>query len=114
MRLFVARARAVSPSFALSPEMAPAVAGSAGAWTGCPWRSSWPRPGASLLPPALLARIEATAGALPLLAGAERCPGPAPDPARAWATPDPAGADSAAPSLGVRRGFGLSAAEAVG
>ena len=42
VRLFVERARAVRPGFALTAENVPPWPRSAGAWTGCPWPSSSP------------------------------------------------------------------------
>ncbi len=45
VRLFVERAQAVQDDFALTDENAPAVAEICAAWTGCRWRSSWPRRG---------------------------------------------------------------------
>ncbi|HEX2515207.1 MAG TPA: AAA family ATPase, partial [Chloroflexota bacterium] len=120
VRLFVARARAVSPSFALSPEMAPAVAELCRRLDGLPLAIELAAARVRLFsPPALLARIEATAGALPLLAG-----GPSDAPARhqtlraaiAWSydllTPQE---QTLLRRLSVfAGGFGLSAAEAVG
>ena len=71
VRLFVERAQAVAPDFALTDaERARRWPRSAGGWTGCRWRSSWPRRGSRLLPPAaLLARLERR---LPLLTGGPR------------------------------------------
>ena len=48
--LFVQRAQAAKPYFSLTNDNAPAVAKSARAWTGCPWPSSWRRPGADFSP----------------------------------------------------------------
>jgi predicted ATPase len=44
VRLFVERARAVRPDFAVTEENAPAVAEICRRWTGCRWRSSSPPP----------------------------------------------------------------------
>ena len=120
VRLFVARARAVCPSFALSPETAPAVAALCRRLDGLPLAIELAAARVRLFsPPALLARIEATAGALPLLAG-----GPSDAPSRhrtlraaiAWSydllTPPE---QTLLQRLSVfAGGFSLSAAEAVG
>ena len=45
VRLFVDRAQAAKHDFALTEANAGTVAGICPAWTGCPWRSSWPPPG---------------------------------------------------------------------
>jgi predicted ATPase len=119
VRLFVARARAVSPSFALSSETAPAVAELCRRLDGLPLAIELAAARVRLFsPPALLARIEAAAGALPLLEG-----GPSDAPSRhrtlrnaiAWSYDLLSPREQAL----LRRlavfsgGFGLGAAEAV-
>ena len=44
--LFVTRARAASPAFALTAAMRPRSPRCAPGWMACRWPSSWPRPGA--------------------------------------------------------------------
>ena len=49
--LFVERAQAVDPDFALTRRRPRSSRRSAPAWTACRWRSSWPRPASASWPP---------------------------------------------------------------
>ena len=58
VQLFCQRATAVKPDFALTADNAADVARISLTWMACLWRWSWPQPGSSCSPSALLARLD--------------------------------------------------------
>ena len=75
VRLFEERARLVRPSFRLAEENAAAVLQVCRRWTGCRWRSSWPRPRCGSCRPASSRKTSTTSSPSWSAAHAPRPPG---------------------------------------